>query len=339
MPVKNQKWIYNSTFSGAPKPSDFKFVEDQLPEVGENEVHFKAVAISVDPYMRVLGSVIPPGGVMFGAQVAKVVKSRNPKWKVGDAAVGYFGWQTNWVGVPEDIQSPFGGIEEPYEVPQVVSNVTHALGAAGLTGNSAYFGMMELCCPKPGETVVVSGAAGAVGSLAGQIAKIQGARVIGFAGSDAKVDWLVSECGFDKAFNYKKISVVEALKTAAPKGVDCYFDNVGGQMTADVISCMNSYGRVAVCGSIANYNADRSKPVLVPDYHLNVIIKQIKMEGFLAQRWLGPKWIQGIHQLAEWINQGKIVPRETVTNGFLNIPSAFIAMLKGDNIGKAVVTV
>ncbi|XP_014258659.1 prostaglandin reductase 1-like [Cimex lectularius] len=339
MPNKVKKFIYAEKFEGAPKPSNFRLEDGTLPSLKAGEVHFKAVAISVDPYMRAVGSVVPPGNTMFGAQVAKVVASNSPKFKVGDHAVGYFGWQTDYVGRPEDVLSPFGGNEEPYLLPDFKGlPLSLGLGVLGMPGNTAYFGLLEICKPVQGEVVVVSGAAGAVGSLVGQIAKIKGAKVIGFAGSDKKVDWLLKELKFDWAFNYKKIGVLEALKKAAPEGVDCYFDNVGGQMSSDVISCMNNFGRVAVCGSVSTYN--ETKPVLASAIQMDVILKQLKIEGFLVQRWLGMnRWFEGIKQNIEWIKQGKLVFKETTYHGFEKLPEAFLGLFKGENSGKAVVLV
>lgn len=211
-----------------------------------------------------------------------------------------------------------------------------ALGVLGLPGNSGYFGLLELCTPKAGETLVVSAAAGAVGSLVGQIGKIKGLRVIGIAGGDDKCAWLVDELGFDGAINYKTANVLEELKKLAPNGVDCYFDNVGGQLTSSVITHMNEYGRVSVCGSISAYHSDEQQ--LVPDIQKFFNWKQLRMEGFMIYRWRS-RWAEGTRQLTEWVKDGKIKYRETVTNGIEEAPRAFISMLTGGNIGKAVLKI
>lgn len=228
---------------------------------------------------------------------------------------------------------------KPYVLPKL-GNLPRSLGigAIGMPGNTAYFGLLEICQPKEGETLVVSGAAGAVGSLVGQIGKIKGLRVIGIAGSDDKCKWIVDELGFDVAINYKTQDVAEELRKAAPNGVDCYFDNVGGEISNAVINQMNEYGRISVCGSISAYNADLASYPRVPDLQKVFNWKQLKMEGFLVPRWTH-RWSEGLKQMAEWIMQGKIKYEETVTEGFENMPAAFIGMLGGANTGKAVIKV
>lgn len=204
-----------------------------------------------------------------------------------------------------------------------------------MPGNTAYFGFLELCQPKAGETVVVTGAAGAVGSIVGQIAKIKGCRVVGFAGSDEKCKWLEDELGFDKAINYKTGDMAKALKEAAPKGVDCYFDNVGGELSYTILAQMNLYGRISVCGAISGYN---DQEVNVPAVQKLFVFNQLKMEGFIVWRW-ADRWFEGLTELAKWIQEGKIKYHETITLGFENTPKAFLEMLRGKNTGKAVVKV
>nr|CAH7767876.1 unnamed protein product [Callosobruchus chinensis] len=200
--------------------------------------------------------------------------------------------------------------------------------------NTAYFGFLELCQPKEGETVVVSGAAGAVGSIVGQIAKIKGCKVIGIAGSEEKGRWLVDELGFDHFINYKTQDIKAELKKLAPKGVDCYFDNVGGETTNNVMVNMNLFGRISMCGAISGYNGAPGKSSSIVQFP--IVQKQLKVEGFIVTRWAN-RWMEGIDQLAKWIKEGKLKYRETVTDGFENMPKAFIDMLKGGNTGKAVV--
>lgn len=207
-----------------------------------------------------------------------------------------------------------------------------------MPGATAYFGFLEICKPKAGETVVVTGAAGAVGSLVGQIAKIKGCTVIGFAGSDDKVQWLEKELGFNKALNYKTVDVAKALKEAAPKGVDCYFDNVGGEISSIIISQMNEFGRVSVCGSISAYNEDPTKMPKATILQPSLVFKQLKIEGFIVWRW-HDRWFEALSQLTEWIKDGKIIAKEHVTEGFDKVYDAFVGMLAGENHGKAVVKV
>lgn len=212
------------------------------------------------------------------------------------------------------------------------------LGLLGMPGNTAYFGFLDICKPKEGEVVVVSGAAGAVGNLVGQIAKIIGCKVIGIAGSDGKCEWLTREIGFDHAINYKTESIAEVLKKFAPNGIDCYFDNVGGAISSVVINQMRDFGRISVCGSISSYNLPYAEWPKVPILQPTFVFKQLKMEGFLVTRFWN-EWFDGIAQMKQWTAEGKLKYRETITDGFENMPQALIDMLEGKNFGKAVVKV
>jgi prostaglandin reductase 1 len=206
------------------------------------------------------------------------------------------------------------------------------------TGNTAYFGLLEICNPQPGETVVVTGAAGSVGSIVGQIAKIKGCKVIGFAGSDTKCKWLEEKLHFDKAINYKGGDVTETLKKAAPNGVDCFFDNVGGELSSIIINQMNPYGRISLCGAVSEYN---SKKYQKTSCNTTMILKQLKMEGFVVYRW-SDRWMEGINQLMNWIIEGKIIMEETEFEGFENLPKALkIILNQSENNcqGKAIVRI
>lgn len=184
--------------------------------------------------------------------------------------------------------------------------------------------------------MVVSGAAGAVGSLVGQIAKIKGCTVVGIAGSDDKCNWLKTDLGFDQVINYKTENIAKALRAAAPNGVDCYFDNVGGEISSIVLSQMNLYGRISCCGSISSYNFDSTDRPKVSVLQPSMVFLQLKMEGFIVNRW-NNRWMEGIRQMLKWIKEGKLKYNETTTDGFENIPTAFIEMLQGKNVGKAVI--
>jgi NADPH-dependent curcumin reductase CurA len=206
-----------------------------------------------------------------------------------------------------------------------------------MPGMTAYFGLLDICKPQPGETVVVSGAAGAVGSLVGQIAKIVGCRAVGIAGTDEKVAWIVKELGFDAAFNYKTTeNYVTALKEACPQGIDCYFDNVGGAVTDAVFPVLNPRSRIAVCGQISQYNAVKPEPGLRILIYL--LSKQARAEGFLVYQF-ADRYPEGIARMAQWIKEGKLKYREQIVEGFENTPSAFIGLLRGDNTGKMLVKV
>lgn len=210
------------------------------------------------------------------------------------------------------------------------------VGVLGMPGNTAYFGLLDICKPQAGETVVVTSAAGSVGSLVGQIAKIKGCHVIGFAGSDGKCKWLEEELGFDKVINYKKPNAAASLKEAAPKGVDCFFDNSGGTLSVTIIRQMNTNGRVAVCGAVSEYNA--TSDVTIPSPFGNIILQQLSLQGFIVYRYID-RWMEGIEQILKWIQEGKVKYHETLTEGFENMPQAFIDCLNGSNFGKAVVKV
>ncbi|CAH2037152.1 unnamed protein product, partial [Iphiclides podalirius] len=232
-----------------------------------------------------------------------------------------------------------GALREVYKLPDMKGlSPSLGVGAVGMPGATAYFGFLEICKPERGETVVVTGAAGAVGSIVGQIARIKGCKVIGFAGSDYKVQWLEKELGFDKAFNYKTVNVTIALKEAAPNGVDCYFDNVGGEISSIIINQMNKFGRVAVCGSTSSLNEDAARLPKATILQPSMVSNQLKIQGFLIWEWFS-RWPEAFSQLIQWIKSGELKAREHVTDGFDNIFDAFNGMLAGENTGKAIVKV
>ena len=206
-----------------------------------------------------------------------------------------------------------------------------------MPGLTAYFGLLDICNPKAGETVVVSGAAGAVGSLVGQIARIKGCRVVGIAGSDDKIDWLVNELGFNAAFNYKTVKdYVAKLAELCPTGIDVYFDNVGGPITDAVFRLINTRARISICGQISQYNLD--KPEMGPRLLSMLLIRQARAEGFLVFQF-ADRYEEGIRQMAVWIKEGKLKYRESIIEGFENTPRAFIGMLQGENTGKQLIKV
>lgn len=330
------KYVLTKYFQGEPKKSDFKIVEEELPELNEGEILTEAEYLSVDPYMRayMIGYKLPTD--MIGGQVAKIIASRNDLYPVGKYVTGSFGWRTHTVCDPKKLSGipgflPFALLPDLGSYP-----VSLALGILGMPGNTAYFGLKEICKPKPGETIVITGAAGAVGSHVGQIGKILGLHVVGFAGTDEKCEYLEKELGFDRVFNYKTVDIRTALKEGAPKRVDCYFDNVGGEISSTIINYMNKYGRVAVCGSISSYN-DAKLPkatILQP----SIVLKELKIEGFLVDRWFN-RWDEGVNANLSWLQQGKLKYHEKVYNGFENMVDALVGLLRGENIGKAVVKV
>merc|ERR1719266_1700396 len=287
--------------------------------------------------MRPYTMRMSPPFTMIGSSVAVVEETRNPKFTVGQTIIILAGWVERGVVNPDKMgkDSPgntLGGIMPAPDLGPLSKSLL--LGSCGMPGNTAYFGLLELCQPKAGETLVVSGAAGAVGSLVGQIAKIKGCKVIGYAGDDDKVAWLKS-IGYDEAFNYKKVGVAESLAGPAPRGVDCYFDNVGGEMSAAVLLNMNTRGRVAVCGAISHYN-EKGGYSKVTDILPLAIAKELKIEGFLVGRWKA-RWVEGIRAMAAWVISGQVQVKETVVEGFEKMPDAFMGLFTGDNTGKMVV--
>ncbi|CAH2267548.1 prostaglandin reductase 1-like [Pararge aegeria] len=334
--VKARKYVVKRHFEGVPKRDDFEIVEYELPPIQNGEILVKAEWVSVDPYLRAYNKRFPVPYDQFSYQVGLVEDSKDPRFPVGTRVVSHKGWCDYSVMNANVSNSPADII---YKLPDLkgLSN-SLGIGAVGMPGATAYFGLLEICQPKAGETVVVTGAAGAVGSLVGQIAKIKGCRVIGFAGSEDKVNWLEKDLGFDKAFNYKTVDVQKVLKEAAPKGIDCYFDNVGGEISSIIISQMNDFGRVAVCGSISSYNDDFTKLPKATILQIALVMKQLKIQGFLAPRWRD-RWSEAFSDLSKWIKSGDLKTREHVTEGFDKLYDAFIGMLNGENIGKAVVKI
>ncbi|KAM4565525.1 prostaglandin reductase 1-like [Fundulus diaphanus] len=328
--VQAKSWILAKHFDGFPKDSDFKLKVEELPEPKDGEVLLEAVFLSVDPYMRPYSRVhMKEGDVMIGTQVAKVIQSKNPAFPVGSHVVSGGGWRTHTVCDGTNLTPIMA--DWPPEV-----SLSLALGTIGMPGLTALYGIEEVLGLQKNETLLVNSAVGAVGIVVGQIAKIKGCKVVGSAGSDAKVAYL-KELGFDEAFNYKTVSSLEeALKKAAPEGYDCFFENVGGHFSTVALPQMKNFGRIAVCGSISTYNDGR--PQTGPYPHMTMIFKQLKMEGFLQNRWR-EKNPESLKRLMTWLQEGKLKCREHVTKGFENMPAAFMGMLQGENTGKAVIAV
>jgi NADPH:quinone reductase len=293
----------------------------------------KTMWISVDPYLRgrITGNrtyiePIPVGGVMESLAVGQVVQSRAAGFIEGDVVTGLWGWQDYAAAMGTRVQF----------VDEKIASASAYIGILGMPGMTAYFGLLDICEPKSGETLVVSGAAGAVGSAVGQIGKIYGCGVIGTAGSKEKCEYIVS-LGFDGALNYRTDKPYdEALRRLCPDGIDCYFDNVGGEVTDAVFELLNVGARVSVCGQISQYN-DRSKD-FGPRPFWPMITKQVRAQGFLVSRWTG-RYPEAQQQMAAWLHEGKLKFHETVYEGLESAPRAFIGLFRGENVGKAVVRV
>jgi hypothetical protein len=265
------------------------------------------------------------GGVMVGEIVGVVEKSRDSTLAEGDIVRGHLGWQQYAACAPNQLLRVNDGLP--------ISTSLHVVGMPGLT---AYFGLLSVCEPKAGETVVVSGAAGAVGTTVGQIAKINGCRVVGVAGSDEKIDFITNELGFDAGINYKTAEIYPALEKACPDGIDVYFDNVGGTTTDAVFGLINVHGRMAICGQISQYNL--AKAELGPRLLWNLITKRAKVQGLLVTDF-ADRHREALQDLHAWVNEGKLKYRERITDGIENAPQAFIELLGGANIGKQLVRV
>jgi NADPH-dependent curcumin reductase CurA len=334
MSKDNRKITLAARPVGVPKDSDFALVEAPALEPGEGQLLVRTLYASVDPYMR--GMIARPdsyagsvavGDVVPGGSVGRVVSSRNDAFAEGQVVQGEWGWQEYALSDGGDLR-----VVDPSLGP-----VSTALGVLGMTGLTAYFGLLEVGRPTEGETVFVSAAAGAVGSVVGQIAKIKGCRAAGSAGSEEKVRWLLDELGFDAAINYKSSTNLRALvRRACPDGVDVYFDNVGGPITDTIIRSLNTGGRIVVCGQIDQYNNKEEAVGPRPFWHL--IAKQARAEGFMIYSY-AERYDEGRRQLAEWLREGRLKYRETIVDGIENTPRAFIGLFNGENTGKMLVRV
>jgi NADPH-dependent curcumin reductase CurA len=318
---------------GWPTAETFEVAETPVPEPGPGQVLIRNVWMSVDPYMRGrmndVKSYMPPfqiGEPLDGGAVGEVVASNSEAVPVGAFVVHSLGWREYAVTAADRVR-----VVDPAAAP----SLSAYLGLLGMTGLTAYVGLLDIAQLREGDTVFVSGAAGAVGSVVGQIARLRGAkRVIGSAGSAAKVRHLVDDLGFDAAFDYKDAPVREQLKAAAPDGVDVYFDNVGGDHLEAAISAMNKYGRIAMCGAIAQYN-DVTPPA-APRNLASTIGKEINLRGFLVGNH-SHRMPEFVAEVGGWLRSGRITARETVVDGLENAPEAFLGLLRGENTGKMVV--
>jgi hypothetical protein len=319
---------------GFPRVSDFHLEYSPLPLAAVGEVLVRLIYLSLDPYMRgrmnsaeSCARSVAIGEVMPGAAVALVLEPNGSQLRAGDLVEGVLGWQEYAVAPGRELR----------KIDSVLAPISAALGVLGLPGLTGYFGLLDIGDPQAGETVVVSGAAGAVGMVVGQIAKIRGSRVVGVAGSDAKISWLLDELGFDAAFDDQASAAFEGnLKKLCPDGVDVYFDNVGGVLTDAILGRINTGARIIVGGQTSQHNLEA--PELGPRWLGSLIVKEAKVQGFLVSTY-AERFPAAREQLTQWLRGGKLKYREDVAQGIEAAPQAFIGMLKGTSLGQQLVQI
>ena len=333
---QNRQIVLDNRPVGEALATNFKLVTTDTPALAEGQVLVRHHYLSLDPYMRgrmndskSYAVAQPLGQVMIGGTVGEVVESRHPKLAVGDKVVGMGGWQEYSV-VDANVPGSLRKVDTTH-VP-----LSHYLGAVGMPGVTAWYGLVKIIAPKAGETVVVSAATGAVGSAFAALAKARGCRVVGIAGGPDKCAYAVNELGFDACVDYKEhadyISLSKALKTVCPDGIDGYFENVGGMVLDAVLLRTNAFARIAVCGMIAGYNGaplPMANPALI-------LVNRMKVEGFIVSEHM-EVWPEALTELGTLVATGKLRPRETVAQGIEAAPEAFLGLLKGKNFGKQLV--
>ncbi|HEV2173292.1 MAG TPA: NADP-dependent oxidoreductase [Nitrospira sp.] len=337
MPPKNHRIVLAARPSGEPKDEDFRLEEAELPSPTNGQVVLRTLYLSLDPYMRgrmnAGPSYAPPveiGQVMEADAVGEVLESKSIELKPGDLVVGHTRWQEFAVAEATNLR----------KLDPRVAPISTALGVLGMPGLTAYTGFLNLGQPKHGETVVVAAAAGAVGSIVGQIAKIKGCRAVGIAGGKAKCDYVVNELGFDACIDHHSNGLADALARACPKGIDIYFENVGGPVFDAVLPLMNPFGRIPVCGLIAHYNATNLPPGpnRVPLLMRAILTKRLSVRGFIVTDFRNER-PQFEREMAQWLREGKMKYREDVVDRLENAIAAFKGLFHGHNVGKLLVRV
>ena len=327
---QNKSWTLASYPTGWVREDNFKLVESPAPAPKAGEVLVKNLWLSLDPYMR--GRIsqqksyakgVEIGEVMQGQTVGEVVESKSPSFKSGDKVLTQLGWQLYGCAKAEELNK-VDGSRAP---------LSYYLGCLGMPGMTAYFGLNEIGQPKKGDTVVVSAASGAVGSVVGQLAKIAGCRAVGIAGGARKCEYVAKELGFDACVDYKAGNLHRDLKEACPKGIDVYFENVGGEMTDVLLRLMNPFSRMIVCGLIADYNA--TDPTGVKMFR-SILVNRIKVQGMIVFDWKD-RYGEALKALAGYLAGGRLKYRESVLEGIENAPKGLVGLLKGENFGKQLV--
>ena len=328
--MTNQQVLMRSRPQGWVTEEHFQLVDRDMPRPAAGEVLIRNRFLSLDPYMRGRMSAarsyvkgVDPGDVMPGEAAGDVIESSHQDFTAGDTVVAPTGWQL-YAALPAASVRKVDASSIP---------LSYFLGVVGMPGCTAYFGLKEIGRPTEGETVVVSGAAGAVGGIVGQISRHRGCRVIGIAGGRAKCDYVTSELGFDACVDYKAGRVFDDLRAAAPDGIDVYWDNVGGEILDIALAQANTFARVVICGNISQYNATERYGL---KNSRSVLVNRIRMQGMIVFDWKD-RYPEAWSQLAEWLSSGQIAYRETIADGLQNAPAAFLGLLRGDNIGKQIV--
>ena len=325
----NRRIVLASRPQGAASTSNFRLEEVPLPSLATGQILVRNHWLSLDPYMRgrmnegrSYAASQALDDVMVGGTAGEVVQSKHPDYKVGDKVVGFFGWQHYGVSDGTMLMKV-----DDRHIP-----LSAYLGTVGMPGVTAWYGLMDICQPKEGETVVVTAASGAVGSVVGQLAKMKGCRAVGIAGGAEKCRYVVDALGFDACIDYKAGNLWKDIKSSTPDGIDCLFENVGGEIFDTLLGRMNAFSRIALCGLISQYN---SEPYPMKNIG-SVLINRIKMQGFIVSEHMD-RWPQALKELGQGVATGKIKYRETVAEGLENAPQAFMGLLKGANLGKQLV--
>jgi NADPH-dependent curcumin reductase CurA len=316
---------------GLPQSSDWEHVEEDAPEPGENQFRVQVEYVSVDPAMRgwmnAGRSYVPPveiGEVMRAGAIGRVIDSRHPDYQVGEQVFGTFGVQRYAISDGRGVT----------RVDTTLAPASAHLGVLGISGLTAYFGLLDVGRPEPGQTVVVSGAAGSVGTVVGQIAKIKGCRVIGIAGGEEKCRWLVDEVGFDAAIDYKGDDVRAGLREHAPDGIDVFFDNVGGAVLEEALRRLGRGARIVLCGAVSQYNATEAPKG--PSNYMQLLVARASMTGFVIFDY-AKRYPEGIAQLAKWLESGELKSYEDIVEGEIaDFPEALLRLFRGENVGKLV---
>ena len=331
----NRRFLLASRPQGAPTPDNFKLDQGPVPTPAAGQLLLRTVYLSLDPYMRGRMSDAPSyaahveiGEVMVGGTVSRVETSEHADYKAGDLVLSYSGWQDYALSDGKGLTKLDAKLGKP----------SYALGVLGMPGFTAYMGLLDIGQPQPGETVVVAAATGAVGSVVGQIAKIKGCRVVGIAGGADKCKYAVEELGFDACVDHRAADFPQQLAAACDKGIDVYFENVGGAVFSAVLPLLNLHARVPVCGLIANYNAAGKPegPDHLPGLMGKLLVRRIKMQGFIIFDYYH-RYQEFFKDMSSWLAAGKIKFREDIVDGLENAPQAFIGLLQGKNFGKLVI--